>query len=312
VDPVIAGDHRAAYVRTWLVSPTAQAARLEMGFDDGGRVWLNNEVVCEANTAGACVPGAHKADIRLRQGRNLLFLKITQHSGPWQFSVRLVGPDGQPLPGVTVTAGTAPDPVAAPVETEAPADIDFAAIPAVPIFDGASLAGWEGAPGCFRVRDGAIVGGQLESPITVSDYLCTTKAYADFELTAEVRTRGPQTNGGIQFRGARIPNSHAMSGYQADVCDGAYWGSLYDCYRNGFAVQVPQKELTHVLRIDDWNEYRIRAVGRRMRIWLNGYLTVDWTETDPAIPGSGVFGLQSHEGPAGEGWYRNMMIKEVP
>ena len=63
VGPTFPGNHRAAYVRTWLMSAGEQRARLELGFDDGGKVWLNGEVVCEANTAGACVPGAHQADV---------------------------------------------------------------------------------------------------------------------------------------------------------------------------------------------------------------------------------------------------------
>ena len=310
----IPGSHRVAYVRTWLVSEKEQPGRLEMGFDDGGKAWLNGEAVVEANTTGACVPGKHRGEVTLRKGRNLLFLKLTQHTGPWQVCVRLVGPDGEPLPDVTADAMAGEEmPVAgaAAVPTPKPDDADFSGAPAVPLFDGKTLEGWEGGSGCFRVQDGAIVGGQLGEPISVSDYLCTTRAFGDFELTAEVRTLGPRTNGGIQFRGARIPNSHAMTGFQADVCDNAYWGCLYDCARNGFAARVPQKELSRILRVGDWNEYRVRAVGNRIRIWLNGYRTVDWTETDPKIPTKGVFGLQTHQGPPGEGWYRNIMVREL-
>ncbi len=312
VGRTVSGSHRVAYVRTWLVSERQQAAKLEFGFDDGGKAWLNGEVVIEANTAGACVPGHHKADIALNEGRNLLFVKLTQHSGPWQFCARLLGADGKPLRNVTIATGRAPAATPPPAHAggRPEQEADLSGIPAVALFNGDTLEGWEGAPGCFHARNGAIVGGQLEKPIGISDYLCTTREFGDFELTAEVRTLGRRTNGGIQFWGARVPNSHAMTGFQADVCDGAYWGCLYLCGK-GFAARVPQQELNSVLRLGDWNEYRIRAVNKRIRIWLNGYRTVDYTVTDPKIPTKGLFGLQTHKGPPGEGWYRNIRIREV-
>ena len=83
---VFAGNHRVAYARTWIMSEEEQPARLEMGFDDGGKVWLNNQVVCEANTAGACKPGAHKADVALKKGENMT---LVFHPISLQILVRL-------------------------------------------------------------------------------------------------------------------------------------------------------------------------------------------------------------------------------
>ena len=37
-----------------------------------------------------------------------------------------------------------------------------------PLFDGKSLAGWEGDTRFFRVEDGAIIAGRLDSPIPLS------------------------------------------------------------------------------------------------------------------------------------------------
>lgn len=94
------GENRVAYLRTWIYSPAAQDAQLQFGFDDGGKVWLNGKVVCAANTAGACVPGAHKADVQLKAGWNLLAVKVTQATGPWQFCGRITGRDGGPMKGL--------------------------------------------------------------------------------------------------------------------------------------------------------------------------------------------------------------------
>ncbi|MFO8012944.1 MAG: HEAT repeat domain-containing protein [Phycisphaerae bacterium] len=96
------GDNRTAYVRTWLVADKAADARLEAGSDDAIKIWLNGKAIHENRQGGACEPGEHKKNVRLKQGANALMLKITNDSGPWEFSARIVGRDGKPLDGVTV------------------------------------------------------------------------------------------------------------------------------------------------------------------------------------------------------------------
>jgi len=95
-----AGDHRVCYVRTWLHSEKAQAARLEFGTDDGNKVWLNGKLVHAKNVGGAAVPGGYRANVALRQGWNALVLKITQWSGPWQFCLAVRGREGGRLDDV--------------------------------------------------------------------------------------------------------------------------------------------------------------------------------------------------------------------
>ncbi len=46
----LAGDNRVAYLRTKVWSPKEQKARLELGSDDGVKVWLNGQLV-HANNA---------------------------------------------------------------------------------------------------------------------------------------------------------------------------------------------------------------------------------------------------------------------
>jgi len=89
--------------------------------------------------------------------------------------------------------------------------------PAISLFDGKTLAGWEGDLNWFRVENGAIVGGSLEKEIPHNMFLCTTNEYGDFELKLEIKLLGPGDNSGIQFRSRRIPGSTEVSGYQADA-----------------------------------------------------------------------------------------------
>ena len=97
------GDNRVAYLRTWVRSAKAQEARIEAGVDDGVKVWLNDKVVMAENRGGKCVPGMFKADVALGEGANLMFVKVTQGSGPWELCLRLCGRDGKPLEGIRVS-----------------------------------------------------------------------------------------------------------------------------------------------------------------------------------------------------------------
>jgi len=180
------------------------------------------------------------------------------------------------------------------------------------IFDGRTLEGWEGDPACFRVADGAIVGGSLEKEIPRNEFLCTTREFGDFELRLKVRLVGGKGNGGIQIRSRRVPGNHEMAGYQADLAAG-YWGGLYDESRRAVFLAPPPDAATlaTLVRPDGWNDYTIRCEGPRIRLWLNGRLTVDFTESDPQIPRSGLIGLQIHGGPPSEAHYRDLVLAEI-
>lgn len=180
-----------------------------------------------------------------------------------------------------------------------------------PLFDGRTLGGWEGNLEFFRVEDGAIVGGTLEKRIPRNEFLCTRDEYGDFELRLKFKVLGAGANAGVQFRSRRIPNHHEVRGYQADLGDG-WWGSLYDeSRRNRILAAADKKLVDEVLRRDDWNEYVIRCEGPRIRLWINGHETVDYTETDESIERSGVIGLQIHGGPPSEAWYKDVRIMKL-
>jgi Domain of Unknown Function (DUF1080) len=182
----------------------------------------------------------------------------------------------------------------------------------VKLFDGKSLAGWEGdTEKTWKVEDGAIVGGSLDAVVPRNEFLCTTKTYENFELKVTFKLTGDKANAnaGIQFRTKRIPNDHEVSGYQADIGEG-YWGALYDeSRRNLTMLAKPAKDV--IVKQDDWNEYVIWAEGPRIRLGLNGKLTVDYTEEDEKIEKRGIIGLQIHGGAKAKVYYKNITIEEL-
>jgi hypothetical protein len=180
----------------------------------------------------------------------------------------------------------------------------------VTLFDGKTFTGWEGNLDVFRIEEGAIVGGSVARPVARNEFLCTTRQFGDFELRLQFKLVGKGANAGVQIRSRRIPDHHEVIGYRADLGDG-WWGCLYDESRRKRVLARPDAdELAKVLKLDDWNAYIIRCEGRRVRLWINGYQTVDYTEPDEAIEQRGLIGLQIHGGPPSEAWYRDIRITE--
>lgn len=181
----------------------------------------------------------------------------------------------------------------------------------VSLFDGRTFAGWEGNEKVFRIADGAIIGGSLQEKVARNEFLCTTKEYGDFELRLKFKVLGKGANAGVQFRTKRIPNHHEVIGYQADLGDG-WWGSLYDeSRRKKILAKADAEAVNKVLKRDDWNEYLIRAQGRKIQLFINGLKTVDYTEPDEAIEQKGVIAVQIHGGPPSEASYKDLQIKEL-
>jgi len=180
------------------------------------------------------------------------------------------------------------------------------------LFDGETLAGWEGNAYWFRVEAGAIVAGREDQPIPHNFFLCTTEPFADFDLRLEAKLVGMAQNAGVQFRSRRISGKSEVSGYQADmgVLNGkSLWGSLYDESRRKEFLAEP--DLTFPIKKDDWNAIRIHCKDDRIQIFVNGVQSVDYIETDPNIARFGVIGLQIHGGPAGEAWYRYIRLRSL-
>ncbi len=211
---------------------------------------------------------------------------------------------------------SATNPAAETREAETSADPEFVVEPGfTPLFDGRLLSGWEGNAAWFRVEQRAIVGGNLQDKIPHNYFLCTTREFGDFDLRLQVKTVGEGANGGIQFRSRRIAGSEEVSGYQADVGgigERLIWGSLYDeSRRRRFVAEAAPEVIKPLVKPDDWNDYRIRCVGPKIELFVNGQRTVEYTEPDDTIPQTGIIGLQIHSGPATEVWYRHLRIKTL-
>ncbi len=189
------------------------------------------------------------------------------------------------------------------------------------LFDGKTLAGWEGDPKVWRVENGEIVGGSLQGNPR-NEFLTTKRSYYNFRLKLEYKLVGTEgfVNSGVQFRSQRMTNPpNEMSGYQADIGAG-HTGCLYDesrrkrfLARAGFGVGAygvkDEAEIKTLEKTGDWNTYEVRAEGPRITIFLNGKATLDYTETDPSIDDAyGLIGLQIHGKNKAQVYFRNIVL----
>lgn len=181
----------------------------------------------------------------------------------------------------------------------------------IPLFDGKTLAGWEGNPAFFRVKEGAIVAGRRDVPIPRNEFLCTTEEFGDFILRLQFKL-DKGVNSGVQIRSQRVPGSHEVIGYQADLGDG-WWGALYDeSRRNRLLARPDFSRVERILDREGWNHYEIVANGRRIRLFINGHPTIEYMEPETALEQKGRTCLQIHSGPPGEVWFRELELEELP
>ena len=185
----------------------------------------------------------------------------------------------------------------------------------VSLFDGLTFNGWEGDTlNTWRIEDNMIIGGSLIKNVPENNFLCTRRSYSNFILKFKIKLVGHEgfINAGLQFRSVRATNpSNEMIGYQADWGKD-YWASLYDESRRNKTLASPDsaKVLTWIKQ-NDWNDYVILANNNRIRLFINGHKSVDYLESDPSIPLSGLIGLQIHGGGKAEVYFKELYIKEL-
>jgi predicted dehydrogenase len=178
-----------------------------------------------------------------------------------------------------------------------------------PLFNGRDLSNWiVDTKELWSVRDGMIVG--RHEGLKYNDFLRTREHYEDFELTLQFRLTDGEGNSGIQFRSEPVPDSHEVSGYQADIGQ-QYWGCLYDESRRKKVLEGPPEGALAGLDKTGWNEYVVRAQGNFISLHLNGVRTVHYIEPEANIRRRGFIALQVHSGPKIEVAFKNVRLREL-
>jgi Domain of Unknown Function (DUF1080) len=178
------------------------------------------------------------------------------------------------------------------------------------LFDGKSLAGWEGAgqdaAACWKAEDGLLMCTGEKGP-----WLRSKEQFGDFDLRLEYKLK-PGGNSGVYVRVPEDGNHHGDgAGVEIQILDDKaekykdlkgyqYTGGVYD-------ISPPRE---HVGRDPgQWNSLEIEVKGPHYIIVHNGVTIVDADVTEfPDLKGrrlEGFLGLQNH---SEDVWYRNVRI----
>ena len=158
----------------------------------------------------------------------------------------------------------------------------------------------------WRVEDGELVN-DGEGP-----YATTDRDYGDIELLLEYKTVA-KADSGIYLRGSpqiQIWDTTKAGGKwerNADKGSGALFNNP-----QGEPGQLP---LVHADKpFGEWNTVKIRQLGSRTWVWLNGKLVVDnaiqyaYYDKERPLPAKGPIHLQTH---GGEIRWRNIFVREI-
>lgn len=201
------------------------------------------------------------------------------------------------------------------------------------IFNGRDLTGWHGKPH-FDPRDLAkMTPDQREKQIaewtedakqhwTVQDgelvndghgaYLCTDEEFTDYELLVDYKTVA-LADSGIYLKGSPQVQIWDYTDKEkfsigSDKGSGGLWNN---------SAGAPGKDPLEFADkpFGEWNSFRIRQIGARTSVWLNGKQVVNhaimenyWDRSAPLFP-KGSIELQTH---GGEIRWRNIAIREIP
>ena len=94
------GDNRVAYLRTNIWSDKQRKVLLELGSDDGIKVWFNDDLIHVNKIARGVKPGDDLVEVTLRKGVNTFMLKVAQDKNGWGACMRIRELDGGKLEGL--------------------------------------------------------------------------------------------------------------------------------------------------------------------------------------------------------------------
>ena len=170
--------------------------------------------------------------------------------------------------------------------------------PWIEIFDGKTLNGWsqKGGEANYEVKDGIIVGSTVHD--TPNSFMTSDKMYGDFILELDYKVDSTM-NSGIQIRSNSFPHYRdgRVHGYQIEIdpSDRAWSAGIYDEARRGWLnTMTDNPEAQKAFKQNDWNHYRIEAIGDTIQTWINGVAAANLVDDQTA---SGFIGLQVHSIP---------------
>jgi Domain of Unknown Function (DUF1080) len=184
----------------------------------------------------------------------------------------------------------------------------------ISLFDGKSLDGWKvGANAAtFSIENGAIVANGNVAHLFY-DGQVQQHSFKNFELKVDVMTM-PGSNSGIYFHTVYQESSWPKKGYEVQVNN-----SQTDWRRTGSLYAIQDVREVYV-KDEEWFTEHITVKGKRITVYINNKLVVDYTEPDnlqreegmkERLLSQGTFALQGHD-PKSKVLFKNIKVKVLP
>lgn len=197
------------------------------------------------------------------------------------------------------------------------------------IFNGTDLTGWKGLVE-NPIKRAAMSPKELEQKQAVADKemrdswkavkgelvfsgegdnIATVKQYGDFEMLVDWKLdpNGKEPDAGVYLRGT--PQVQIWDISRTNVGAEVGSGGLYNNQKH---PSKPLKVADNA--VGEWNTFKIRMVGEKVWVWLNGELVVDnvtlenyWDRNQSIFPVEQIE-LQAH---GSQVWYRDIYVKEL-
>ncbi len=202
------------------------------------------------------------------------------------------------------------------------------------LFNGKDLAGWDGDPKFWSVKDGLVTGQTTaENPTKGNTFLIWRGGeVGDFELRFSYKIIGG--NSGLQYR-SKDHGNWVVGGYQADFEAGkTYSGILYEERGRGILANRGQvtlvrangdkpqidvlgtvgktEDIQAVIKNEDWNDYIVIARGNQLTHIINGRVTAMVIDEDASKGAkSGILAFQVHAGPPMTVQFKDVRIRPI-
>jgi len=210
------------------------------------------------------------------------------------------------------------------------------------IFNGKDLAGWDGDPRLWSVKDGAIRGETTsENPAKGNTFLIWKAGKTgNFQLRLSFRCNATN-NSGIQYRSkhittGRVRNKWIVRGYQHEIrnqnilpsvsgfiyaeggkrgrmClvgEKAVWNT--DGKKKVTSTLIDQAGFKKLFHLNDWNDVIIIANGNHIQHYMNNRLILDCVDDHPTQAlRDGILAVQLHGGKPMWVEFKDIRIKHL-
>ncbi|TWU42430.1 DUF1080 domain-containing protein [Novipirellula artificiosorum] len=187
----------------------------------------------------------------------------------------------------------------------------------ISLFDGKSLAGWRAAehPDTWSVNEGCLVASGKRSHLFY-DGDVANHDFRNFELIAECKTEAA-ANSGIFFHTRYQESGFPEAGYEVQVNNTHRGSGNYRELKRTGSLYAVRNIYQPCVQDGIWFPVKVKVTGNRIRVWVNGYPTVDYLQpADPIrkdtrsnrVLSSGTIALQGHD-PGSRVAYRSVSIR---